>query len=101
MGNCCAQKDDVDVSQSKNKHQKSDKGNKDNLPSPIVRKIDAKKQRRRLSAAPEHVGDIGGSSSPREKSTFLRSRSQSYSSRTTKEILESVKKDMSHTIKTK
>lgn len=68
MGNsmlCCASKDDVDVSdidgpQTKAPDAADDQSApaKGNLPSPVRRKIDAKKQRRRLSVAPEQVGDI-------------------------------------------
>ena len=75
MGNCC-NKDDVDVSEfdeknttanntendnnnnNKDKENDKDEANKGTLPSPVKRKIDAKKQRRRLSVAPEQVGDI-------------------------------------------
>lgn len=70
MGNtamCCASTRDVDVSDIED-HSNSDnkKGNHDatkdskadGLPPPVRRKVDAKKQRRRLSVAPDQVGDI-------------------------------------------
>lgn len=70
MGTCCSSKD-VDVSDvsvcDTDSAGKGPKGSSsaasvgsgaNGLPSPVRRKIDAKKQRRRLSVAPEQVGDI-------------------------------------------
>mmetsp|Transcript_1987 Transcript_1987/g.3218 ORF Transcript_1987/g.3218 Transcript_1987/m.3218 type:complete len:434 (+) Transcript_1987:250-1551(+) len=67
MGNCCQSERDVDNSAfedgpSNESNSSETDGNgkekKHGLPSPVARKIDAKKQRRRLSVAPEQVGDI-------------------------------------------
>lgn len=60
MGNCCAQKDDVDISDVEEKEEQNGPGNMDDdkIQSPEARKLEAKKQRRRLSVAPGQVGDI-------------------------------------------
>eukprot|EP01084_Bolivina_argentea_P031428 58171_1 len=77
MGTCCSH-DDVDVSSFEDKPTDAttttttENGKKKTLPSPVRRKIDAKKQRRRLSVAPEQVGDISRFQHKRRYSTLTK-----------------------------